>query len=140
MELKEVAQLLITAAGKVEFYWHFYVVMLIALAGWMVSATKPVTTHLKVLVTVGYIVFACMNLVGLWGSYTFAEALRRDLLAMAMLTPGELTNTRAVLSEHSFQAQRSIALIIHVLLGTLVLLAVWLGWHRGDPASKTEDA
>ena len=66
--LKDVAQLFITATARVEFYWNFYVVMLLALIGWMFSTKKPITAHLKLLITAGYIVFVCMNLIGLWGS------------------------------------------------------------------------
>ena len=55
--LKDVAQLFITATARVEFYWNFYVVMLLALIGWMFSTKKPITAHLKLLITAGYIVF-----------------------------------------------------------------------------------
>lgn len=37
METKDVADLFITATDKIEFYWNFYVVMLLALTGWLVS-------------------------------------------------------------------------------------------------------
>jgi hypothetical protein len=138
MELKDVAQLFITATARVEFYWNFYVVMLLALIGWMFATKKPLTTHLKLLLTAGYIVFVCMNLIGLWGSYTFAEALRHDLLAIANFKPDELRNTRAVLAERSFLAQRSVALVIHVVLGAVVLLTVWCGQLGDDTSSKAE--
>ena len=138
MELKDVAQLFITATARVEFYWNFYVVMLLALIGWMFSTKKTITTHLKLLITAGYIIFVCMNLIGLWGSYTFAEALRNDLLAIANLKPSELRNTRTVLLEHSFLAQRSIALVIHAVFGAVVLLVVWFGRLGDEASSKAE--
>src|SRR5438034_9878262 len=66
--LKDVAQLFITATARVEFYWNFYVVMLLGLIGWMFSTKKPITAHLKLLITAGYIVFVCMYLLVLWAS------------------------------------------------------------------------
>ena len=69
MLTKDVADLFVTAIGKIEFYWNFYVVALIALLGWIVSAKKPMPRQVKVLIAVGYSAFAIMNMFGLWGSY-----------------------------------------------------------------------
>lgn len=82
MNEKDVADLFINATEKIGFYWNFYVVMLTALIGWLVSTKTALSTSLKSLITVGYLVFVAMNIVGLYGSYTFAEALRNDLLTM----------------------------------------------------------
>ena len=127
MEQKDVAQLFVNAVGKVEFYWNFYVVTLVALTGWMVSSKIPLTADLRLLVTGGYVVFVGMNLMGLWGSYSFAEALRQDLLALPSEPPGKLSQTRTVLSGRSFATQRWMALLIHVVLAVPVLWAVWHG-------------
>lgn len=136
MEAKDVAQLFIAATARVEFYWNFYVVMLLALIGWMFSTKKRITADLKAVITAGYIFFVCMNLIGLWGSYTFAEALRNDLLVVANLKPDELRSTRAVLSETSFAAQRWVAIVIHVVLAAIVLSVVWVG-RLGSASSPT---
>lgn len=138
MELKDIVQLFITVTTRVDFYWNFYVVTLLALIGWMFSTKKPMTTHLKLLITVGYIVFVSMNLVGLWGSYTFAEALRNDLLSTTNLKPDEFKNTRVVLAESSFLAQRSVTLVIHAIVGAVVLLTVWFGRLGDDTLPKAE--
>lgn len=50
---------------------------------------------MEVLVSVAYMIAAAMNLLGLYSSYTFAEALRTDLLRMTPATP--LTETRSIL-------------------------------------------
>jgi len=127
MEVKDCAQLFLAAIARVDFYWNFYVVMLLAFNGWMFSTRIPFTTRLKILITVGYLVFVCMNLIGLWGSYTIAEALRIDILALAELRPGELHASRACLAKHSFVMQKHMALVVHALFGSIVLVLVWFG-------------
>ena len=87
MDTKDIADLFIAATGKVEFYWNFYTVTLLALIGWLVTTKKILRPGLKSLITVGYLVFVLMNILGLWGSYTFAEALRQDLLIAAKAAP-----------------------------------------------------
>lgn len=78
-----------------------------------------------------------MNVLGLWGSYTFAEALRQDLLIAAKAAPDTLTNAQAVLSKNSYDDQKSLVLVIHAVLGAFVLSVVWLG-RFGESASDSD--
>jgi fucose 4-O-acetylase-like acetyltransferase len=133
MEAKDVADLFITATDKIEFYWNFYVVMLIALIGWLVSTKRPLSTSLKLLITVGYLVFVSMNILALYGSYTFAEALRLDLLEMEGAKT--VANTHDVLRTHSFLRQRTATFWIHLIVGLAVLSVVWIG-RFGDKTGE----
>jgi hypothetical protein len=128
MTTKEVADLLFAARERIDFYWNFYVVVVIAVIGWLVSVKRPLTLPTRILVSIGYMVAAIMNLVGLHGSYTFAEALRTDLLRMTAATP--LTDTRSVLERHSYLAQRAWAFWVHAAVGAAILLVVWLRGNR----------
>lgn len=138
MEVKEIADLFITATGKVEFYWNFYTVTLLALIGWLVSTKKVLASSLKLLITAGYLIFVLMNLIGLWGSYTFAEALRLDLLSAAKTMSDKLKNTQAVLLQRSFESQKIFAIFIHAVLGALVLSVIWVGRLGKQTDNKCE--
>ena len=127
MKTKDIADLFISATGKIEFYWHFYTVMLLALIGWLVSTKRDLRPGLRRLIAVGYLAFVLMNILGLWSSYTFAEALRQDLLDAVSRAPGTLRNAQAVLSDKSFVTQRSLALVIHAVLGVFVLSVILFG-------------
>ena len=125
LSFKEVADLLFAARARIDFYWNFYVVVIIAVIGWLVSLKKTLTLSMKVLVSLAFIVAAAMNLVGVHGAYTFAEALRTDLLRMAVSSP--LADTRAVLEQHSYLTQRWVAFSVHLIVGVAILLVVWFG-------------
>lgn len=137
MDTKDIAELFVTATGKIEFYWNFYTVTVLALIGWLVSTEKALAPRVKVLITVGYLAFVFMNVVGLYGSYTFAEALREDLLLSVKATPDVLKNAQEVLSHRSFKGQKQLVLAIHVLVGAFVLFAVWFG-RLGEELSGNE--
>ena len=129
MSIKEIIDLLFAARERIDFYWNFYVVVVVAVVGWIVTRKERLTRSTRVLVTVAYVIASATNLVGLYGSYTFAEALRQDLLR---LTAGsQLTSTRAVLVEHSYASQRFWAFVVHFGVGASLLVAVWLA-HRGS--------
>jgi hypothetical protein len=121
--IKDVADLLFALRERIDFYWNFYVVVVIAVIGWLVSLKKRLTLSMKVLVSVAYLIAAVMNFLGLYSSYAFAEALRTDLLRMIATTP--LTDTRLILEQHSYLAQRQAAFWTHLVIGVTILLVVW---------------
>ena len=115
MTITEVADLLFAARERIDFYWNFHVVVVIAVIGWLVSFKRTLTLSMKLLVSVAYLIAAIMNFVGLYGSYTFAEALRTDLVRMAATTP--LSDTTHFLEQHSYLSQRLAAFLIHLAVG-----------------------
>lgn len=120
---RDAADLLFAARERIDFYWNFYVVIVIAVIGWMVSVKRTLTVPMKVLVSVAYLIAAAMNVVGLYGSYTFAEALRSDLLRMTAGTA--LADTRLVLESHSYESQRRLVFVTHVIVGATILGVLW---------------
>ena len=121
--LKDVADLLFSARGRIDFYWNFHVVVVIAVIGWLVTHKQRLTASIKTLVSAVYLIAAATNLAGLYGSYTFAEALRNDLVRMATTSP--LTETRVLLEQHSYLSHRLAAIWIHLVLAAAILLVVW---------------
>lgn len=123
--IKDLADLLFAARGRIDFYWNFYVIIVIAVIGWLVSLKRALTPSMRALVSVAYFVAAAMNLLGLYSAYTFAEALRLDLLRLVGST--SLAETRTLLEQHSYLPQRLVAIGIHLAVGTAILLVVWRG-------------
>ena len=137
MDIKDVADLLFAARERIDFSWNFQVVVIIAVIGWLVSFKKALTVSMKLLVSVAYVIAAVMNYLGLYSSYTFAEALRTDLLRMAATTP--LTDTTLFLGQLSYLPQRLNALLIHLAVGVTILLVVWFA-RFSEPEAATPKA
>ncbi|MGQ8367342.1 hypothetical protein [Glaciecola sp. 1036] len=125
METKDIADLFIIATGKIEFFWNFYTVTLLAITGWLVTKTNPLSLQLKILISLGYFAFAVMNILGLFGAYMFAETLRLDLLATSDACQSSLENTCQALSSHSFDVQKSMILPIHGFIGLVFFYIIW---------------
>lgn len=125
MTLKDVADLLIAARERIDFYWNFYVIVVVALIGWMITVKKTLTVPIKSVVTVAFLIAASMNLVGLYSSYTFAEALRTDLLRLTETSP--LVDTRLLLQQHSYLPGRAAAIGAHLAIGATIVFTVWYG-------------
>lgn len=137
MTIMDVADLLFAARERIDFYWNFYIVVVIAIIGWLVSLKKPLTRPVKILVSVAYLIAAITNYLGLYSSYTFAEALRMDLLRMTENSP--LSDTRFLLSQHSYLMQRVAAFLVHLVVGTALLIVIWFA-RIYEPESTTPRA
>ncbi|HEX7004991.1 MAG TPA: hypothetical protein VF168_12470 [Trueperaceae bacterium] len=136
--MKEVAELLLAARGRIDFYWNFYLAVVVAVVGWLLSRKSALTMSTKVLVTVVYLVAASMNLMGLVASYALAEALREDLLTIE--STHQLANTRLLLEEYSYLPQRSVALAVHLLVAAMILYIVWSGRSFGRVRGPTDSS
>jgi hypothetical protein len=134
MTIKDVADLLFAARERIDFYWNFHVVVIVAVIGWLVSFKRTLTLSMKLLVSIAYLIAAVMNYMGLYSSYTFAEALRTDLLRMAATTP--LSDTTLFLGQLSYLPQRLTALLIHLAVGATILLVVWFA-RFSEPDNET---
>ena len=133
MTANDVAELLFAARARIDFYWNFYAVMVIAITGWLVSVKGTLTTSRRVLVTVVFVLAAAMNLTGLHSAYTFAEALRTDLLRVPAAS--QLGATRQLLEQHSYLAHRLAAFWIHLGVGATILSVIWLA-RRPEPPKR----
>ena len=138
MGTKDLADLLIAATGRIDFYWNFYTITVLALIGWMVSTEKPLAVRLKILITVGYILFAIMTLGALKTSYYFADAIRQDLLISVDKEPMKLKNLLIVLDNKQFTKNIPKAVVMHTFLGACVLYAVWFARLGKPPGPKSE--
>src|SRR5688500_2322115 len=123
MSIKDAIDLLFAARERIDFYWNFYVVVVVAVVGWIVTRKERLSRCGKVLVSVGYGSGRVTNLAGLYASYTLAEALRTDVLRMSLGSP--LTETRVILARHSYLSQRAGAFLVHAVVGATILLVVW---------------
>ena len=52
MSIKDAVDLLFAARERIDFYWNFYVVVVIAVVGWILTRKDGLTLSAKVLVTV----------------------------------------------------------------------------------------
>ena len=125
LSLRDIADLLFAARERIDFYWNFYVLVVIAVIGWFITKRGTLTVSVKFLVTAVFLIAASMNLLGLYGAYAMAEALRIDLLRTSAATP--LAETRQVLESHSYLAHRTVALWTHSGITLVIVLTIWFG-------------
>lgn len=117
MTANEIADLFIVALGKIEFFWNFYVATILIFLGWFISTRHRISKQAKTFLISGYLLFAAMNVFGLWSSYELAEALRLDLLAHEGFSVAAMPNSHeALASRVPFENMKWVTIAIHVIM------------------------
>ena len=111
------------ATGQINWFWHFYVIAVIAIIGWLASGKARMSKWLKTAVIAGYLSFAVMNVKGLHGAYKFCEAARLDLLA-AMAKQGGAEHLTDVMEKASFADRTTITVVVHIVVATVLIVAI----------------
>lgn len=124
MELKKILDLFFSVKSQIDFFWNFYVGIVIVLAGWLISTKRALTKSLKFLITGGYLLFAFMNVLGLIRAYKTVEAIRLDIKNL-LVEKGDLVNLRGVIEGYSYGHGPQGTIAIHIIMAILVFYAVW---------------
>src|SRR4030095_15134016 len=103
------------ALDKIDFYWHFFTIGLLAFAGWLASGKTKGTRPIKCLLLAGYVCFAGMNLYALDRTYVFAQMAISDLLQRPELASLPRIHEYAR-DKFAFRRQRIAAYCIHLLM------------------------
>lgn len=142
MTEKDLADLFLKGIDKLEFYWNFYVVFVIAIVGFYAKAEKPFSLKLRSILLCGYVFFAFMNVMALHSSYSFVQALQQDLMAKAACSDqlqALMPETLRVLKEQDYAFSRRFMYGIHTFMAiAFTLLTVFQGrlLNSGEQAEE----
>ena len=131
-------EFMLKSLDKIDHYWNFLVVGLVAFIGWLVTTEAQFTPLLCVTAMAGYVCFAGMNLAALWTSYLAAEALSADFADS--ISKLKLPGLKALAKSHfNLKRHRLVACMIHALLGCLILIAIGRkATESGNPSRATK--
>ena len=66
MDLNELNAYIIDMIHEMEFFWTVFLGLAVALIGWVFAQKTPMTTYRAVVLTIGLVVFFCVNFFGLY--------------------------------------------------------------------------
>lgn len=139
IELKDIIDLYNDAVDKVEFYWNFYSIVIISIIGWLLSNRHTMPRHFKTMLTAGFLFFAGMNFYSLMSAYTMFEAVQADLRAqLEMISDQGLKATHSVFDNMGFRYQKLTAFLVHLIIGSMVMVMVWHPSFRRTDMDKEQ--
>ena len=135
MPISDLLDLFQAAVDLVNFYWNFYVIGIVAVLGWLFSLKRNLTPRQRIILTGVYVGFIVLNLLALMNSYRFMEAARLD--ALGEIPAGTLPHLSRMLTSISFANQQWMGWIIHIVVDSMVIAAIWL-FHVEPEATPAE--
>ncbi len=123
MEVNILPDLFLNIVDKVNFYWHLYIISIIAVVGWLLSLKHPMRWQLKVLISVAFLSFVVMNVIALLSSYAFLEATRLDL--EKHVVKDKFPHLSVIIKSISYGSHWWSVIVIHSCVDTIMLIAIW---------------
>ncbi len=123
MEINILPDLFLNIVDKVNFYWHLYIISIIAVVGWLLSLKVSMRWQLKVLISVAFLSFVVMNVKALIGSYLFLEATRLDLEKHVAVD--KFPHLSVIIKSISYESRYWSVIVIHSCVDTIMLIAIW---------------
>ena len=123
MEPNILPDLFLNIVDKVNFYWHLYIISIIAVIGWLLSLKQPMRWQLKVLISVAFLSFVVMNVIALIGSYAFLEATRLDL--EKHIAVDKFPKLSEMIKSISYGSRWWSVIAIHSCVDIIMLIAIW---------------
>ena len=123
MEPNILPELFLNIVDKVNFYWHLYIISVIAVVGWLLSLKHSMRWQLKVLISVAFLSFVVMNTMSLLGGYAFLEATRMEL--ESHVAADKFPHLSAMIKLFSFESRKWNVIVIHSCVDTIMLIAIW---------------
>ncbi len=125
MKLAEIADLFVTAVDTTNFFWNFYVVGIVAIVGWLFSLSRSLDVQLKIVVSVGFLLFIGMNLQALTSTYLFLSAIVEEMQAVITKDTFRTDGLGMLIDQLSYDGRIWLTWGIHAVMDTAILYCIW---------------
>ena len=125
IEDNDVFELFFKLLNGVGFYWNFYVVGVLAIIGWILSADSPPATEIRAVVTGGFVFFIAYNLFALRWRYEWLDLITSELkqrVSPCIFKEQALCDR---VEKLSFGFSNHYALGIHAMVDVALVCLVW---------------
>jgi hypothetical protein len=145
LKLSDIASLTLETAGFINEVWGFYITVILALVGWLVtirtsSSRSNFETVPRVIIMIGFTVFAAINWDTLYISQEKLNLVQKLAVSVAQGQFGSSQNEQYQMITQIFKETPGISVrYIHPLVDMLVIWAIWLlTAHRKSKISNGE--
>jgi hypothetical protein len=125
LTIKELIELIEKAESRINSYWNFYTIVVIAIVGWLMSSQTPFSLHQTMALTLALVVFFCANFGVMRAATIRILALEDELAAVARETEFVGESLKRVLSRAAMPGRLGWSYGLHVIVDVTVIFAVW---------------
>ncbi len=124
MSPKDLVDVFLSIRGSIYTYWNFYIIVVVAVFGWLASISRSLSLTLKVGLTVGLILFSAICVSSLVWNYSLLEAVRTDLCNHKDFDSAA-PRLSFVVGRMSYGPHKILVWSVQGVVGALVLALLW---------------
>jgi hypothetical protein len=132
LKLSDIASLTLETGSVINEVWGFYITVILALVGWLVtirtsSSRSEFEAVPRVIIMIGFAAFAAINWFTLYNSYEKLNLVQKLAVSVAEGQFGSSHNEQYQMITEIFREIPGISVrYIHPLVDVLVIWAIWL--------------
>ncbi len=126
IETGELLELIDRLENRINVYWNFYTLVVLAVAGWLFTMEKDLTVSEAKVLTVGLGVFFIANLIIMSAAIRLVVAAGEELRARAHTMRFESAALRRTLSANLLPGRVIGSVVLHVIVDVAMLITISL--------------
>lgn len=123
--VKNILDVLESTESRINSYWNFYVVVVVATIGWLMSSQTPFTSEQGVVLTVSICLFFAANFAVLRAATKRAVAYEAELKCVAAQREFQSDILLHELASGALKYRLPFSYLLHAMIDVAVLYAIW---------------
>ena len=110
---------------RINSYWNFYVVVVVATIGWLMSSTNPFTKEQGIALIVSICMFFAANFSVMRAATMRVVAFEKELSSISDSLNVKTSALRSELSRPTQQGRILVSYVLHIIVDIAVIYAIW---------------
>jgi len=124
VELKDLLDLHEKLETRINAYWTYWSIAILAIGGWLFTSGKSLTETQAIGVAIGAAVFFLANLGVLWPATKLAIGVRDEIRLKSKTLEFNSTKLAAAFAEETLAFRLQLTLVLHLVIDGVVLWAL----------------
>jgi Na+/glutamate symporter len=124
-EISQVIEIIGGLESRINSYWNFYVVVVLAIIGWLMSSRVPFTSSQGIVLTIAVGLFFTANFLILRASTKRVVAFEDELNCLSANHDFQSIELKKELSRPTLRRRLSASYLLHAIVDISVIYAIW---------------
>ena len=124
-EIKKIVEIIESLESRINSYWNFYIVVVLATIGWLMSSNTPFTTNQGIALTIAVGLFFAANFAVLRAATKRVVAFEDELNSLANIHEFKSPVLKNHLTHDSLRYRLSSSYLLHLVIDVSVIYAIW---------------
>ena len=124
MELKDLLDLHEKLETRINAYWTYWSIAILAIGGWLFTSGKTLSTGQSIGVAIGALVFFLANIGVLWPATKLAIGVRDEIRMRSAAVTFNSPKLAAAFAEDTLTFRLQLTIVLHLVIDAVALWAL----------------